>query len=60
MGYLRRRAIFAAFLVFAVSSASLLLTLAAPGDYATDVLGLGASPEDVEALREQASASTGR
>jgi peptide/nickel transport system permease protein len=53
VGYLGRRALFAVFLVFAVSSASLLLALAAPGDYATDVLGLGARPEDVEALRER-------
>jgi peptide/nickel transport system permease protein len=35
----------------AVSSASLLLTRLAPGDFATDVLGVGATPEAVDALR---------
>lgn len=37
--------------MFAVSSASLLLTRLAPGDYASDALGVGASPEAVNALR---------
>ena len=49
--YLLRRLAFAAFLVFAVSSGSLLLTRLAPGDYAIDVLGLGARPETVAELR---------
>jgi peptide/nickel transport system permease protein len=37
--------------VFAVSSAALLLARLAPGDYATDALGVGARPEEVGALR---------
>jgi peptide/nickel transport system permease protein len=37
--------------VLAVSSASLVLTRLAPGDFATDVLGLGATPEAVDAMR---------
>src|SRR5437870_3561644 len=37
--YLLRRLLFALLLVFAVSSASLLLTRLAPGDYATEALG---------------------
>jgi peptide/nickel transport system permease protein len=46
-----RRAALAVFLVFAVSSASLVLVRLAPGDFATGALGLGASPEDVAQLR---------
>ncbi len=45
LSYLLRRLLFAAFLVFAVSSASLVVTRLAPGDYATGALGLGASQE---------------
>ncbi|MEO8257378.1 MAG: ABC transporter permease [Acidobacteriota bacterium] len=43
LSYLLRRLLFALALVFTVSSASLLLTRLAPGDYATDALGIGAS-----------------
>jgi peptide/nickel transport system permease protein len=49
--YLTRRLLFAAFLVFAVSSGSLLLTRLAPGDYAADALGFGARPETVAQMR---------
>lgn len=49
--YLLRRLVFAAFLVFAVSSASLLLTRLAPGDYASGTLGIGASDQAREQLR---------
>ena len=45
LAYLARRLAFAVFLVFAVSSASLVLAKLAPGDFAADSLGLGASPE---------------
>jgi len=45
LSYLLRRLLFAAFLVFAVSSASMLVTRLAPGDYATGALGIGASQE---------------
>lgn len=51
MAYLARRVLFAAFLVFAVSSASLVLTRLAPGDYASDVFGLGARQETVDQMR---------
>jgi peptide/nickel transport system permease protein len=49
--YLARRLIFAAFLVFAVSSASLLLVRLAPGDYATQALGIGAHAEALAQTR---------
>src|SRR4051794_1393956 len=49
--YLARRLAFAVFLVFAVSSASLVLAKLAPGDFAADALGVGASPEAVRAAR---------
>jgi peptide/nickel transport system permease protein len=49
--YLLRRVLSGVLLVFAVSSAALLLTRLAPGDYATESLGLGARPEAVEAMR---------
>jgi peptide/nickel transport system permease protein len=49
--YLARRLVFAAFLVFAVSSATLLLTRLAPGDYAADALGFGARPDTVAQMR---------
>jgi peptide/nickel transport system permease protein len=50
-GYLARRLVFAAFLVFAVSSASLLLVRLAPGDYATQALGIGAHAETLAQTR---------
>jgi peptide/nickel transport system permease protein len=50
-GYLARRLIFAAFLVFAVSSGSLLLVRLAPGDYATQALGIGAHAETLAQTR---------
>ncbi len=40
LAYLLRRLLFAVFLVFAVSSASLVLTRLAPGDFAVDTLGI--------------------
>ena len=49
--YLLRRLAFALVLVFTVSSASLLLTRWAPGDYATDTLGLAGTREQVSAMR---------
>src|SRR5262249_12088951 len=49
--YLARRLAFAIFLVFAVSSASLVLTRLAPGDFAA--AGLPARDETVEQLRER-------
>ena len=51
ISYLFRRLVFAAFLVFAVSSASLLIVELAPGDYVTGSLGMQATPEEVAALR---------
>jgi peptide/nickel transport system permease protein len=49
--YLARRLLFACFLVFFVSSASLVLTRLAPGDYVTETLGVGATPEMIAAAR---------
>ena len=49
--YLLKRFAFAAVLVFAVSSGSLLLTRLAPGDYASDVLGVGAGRAEMAAMR---------
>ena len=49
--YFARRLAFAVFLVFAVSSASLVLARLAPGDYATESLGIGAHRETVEQVR---------
>jgi peptide/nickel transport system permease protein len=46
-----RRLIFALFLVFAVSSASLVLARLAGGDYVTESLGIEASRETVEQAR---------
>jgi peptide/nickel transport system permease protein len=43
--YLARRLLFAIFLVFFVSSASLVLTRLAPGDFVSGTLGIGATPE---------------
>src|SRR3954464_9614531 len=51
VAYLARRLAFAVFLVFAVSSASLVLAKFAPGDFAADSLGLDASPEAIKAAR---------
>ena len=51
IGYIVRRLLFAVVLVFAVSSASLLLARVSPGDYVTDALGAGASREAVEQAR---------
>jgi peptide/nickel transport system permease protein len=49
--YLLRRLAFAVALVFTVSSASLLLTRMAPGDYATEALGVGGGRARVEEMR---------
>ena len=51
--YLIRRLIFAALLVFLVSSASLILARLAPGDFATAVLGDRPRPATVEQIRAQ-------
>jgi peptide/nickel transport system permease protein len=50
--YLARRAVFAAALVAVASSAALLLTRLAPGDFASELLGTGAGAETV--ARERA------
>ena len=49
--YLVRRLVFAALLVFVVGSGALALSRLAPGDYATQTLGLGASPEAIASAR---------
>ena len=51
LSYFLRRLLFAVFLVFAVSSVSLVITRMAPGDYATSTLGLGASQEERAQMR---------
>ena len=51
IAYLARRFAFALFLVFAVSSASLVLAKLAPGDFAAESLGLGASPATIAEAR---------
>jgi len=51
--YIARRLAFAAFLVLAVSSASLVLAELAPGDYASASLGPGARPEALARARER-------
>jgi peptide/nickel transport system permease protein len=51
LAYFARRAAFAVFLVFAVSSASLLLARLAPGDYVSQSMGLGARGETLEQAR---------
>src|SRR5262245_27454676 len=51
--YFLRRAAFAIFLVFAVSSASLLLARLAPGDYLTESMGINTRRETVEEMREK-------
>ncbi len=53
IGYIFRRLVFAIVLVFAVSSASMMLARVAPGDYVTETLGAGARREAVEAARER-------
>lgn len=52
--FLLRRLLFAALLVFVVSSASLLLARLAPGDFAIATLGPGASREQLQQAREEA------
>jgi peptide/nickel transport system permease protein len=49
--YIARRLTFAAFLVFAVSSAAFVLTRLAPGDYVTESLGIDARRETIEQTR---------
>jgi peptide/nickel transport system permease protein len=51
LAYVARRLIFALFLVFAVSSASLVLVRLAPGDYASESLGLAAHAGTVAQTR---------
>jgi peptide/nickel transport system permease protein len=51
LGYFSRRLIFALFLVFAVSSASLVLARLAGGDFVTQSLGIEAHRETVEQAR---------
>jgi peptide/nickel transport system permease protein len=51
--YLVRRLLFAVFLVFAVSSAALVLTRLAPGDFATEVFGVGTNPDTIREFRER-------
>jgi len=51
LAYISRRLMFAVLLVFAVSSASLVLTRLAGGDYAMESLGIGAHAETVEQAR---------
>jgi peptide/nickel transport system permease protein len=51
--YLARRFAFALFLVFAVSSAALVLTRLAPGDFAATTAGIGASRESIARARER-------
>lgn len=51
IAYVVRRALVAVLLVFAVSSASLVLTRLAPGDFVTESLGTLASREAMERMR---------
>jgi peptide/nickel transport system permease protein len=53
MAYVARRLVFAVVLVFAVSSASMLLARLAPGDYVAESLGATARPEQIAAARER-------
>ncbi len=53
LAYIARRLIFAVFLVFAVSSASLVLVRLAPGDYASESLGIAAHAATMEQTRRQ-------
>ncbi len=49
--YLARRLAFAALLVLVVSSGALLLTRLAPGDFASELFGAGATPQSIAADR---------
>ncbi|HUK32842.1 MAG TPA: ABC transporter permease [Vicinamibacterales bacterium] len=49
--YIARRMLFVAVLVFAVSSATLILARLSPGDYVTESLGPRAKRADIEAMR---------
>src|SRR5262249_3705754 len=51
IGYIIRRLLFAIVLVFAVSSASLMLARLAPGDFVSESLGPGARREAIEEAR---------
>ena len=51
IGFVARRLAFAVVLVFAASSASLMLAKLAPGDYVTETLGVNARREVVEEAR---------
>jgi peptide/nickel transport system permease protein len=51
LAYIARRLAFAIVLVFVVSSASLVLARLAPGDFASQSMGLGARRETVEEAR---------
>ena len=51
LAYLARRLLFAVFLVFAVSSVSLVLARLAPGDYATGSIGVGARQDTIARAR---------
>jgi peptide/nickel transport system permease protein len=51
LAYIARRLIFALFLVFAVSSASLVLVRLAGGDFVTESLGIEAHRETIEQAR---------
>jgi len=53
IGYIARRLLFAVLLVFAVSSASLVLARLAPGDFVAESLGVTARREQIEAARER-------
>src|SRR6185295_5987354 len=51
VGYLSRRLLFALFLVFAVSSASLVLARLSGGDFVTGALGIEAHRDTLEQAR---------
>jgi peptide/nickel transport system permease protein len=51
IAYLLRRLAFAVMLVFTVSSASMVLTRMAPGDYATESLGLAGGRARIDEMR---------
>jgi peptide/nickel transport system permease protein len=51
VAYIVRRLAFALFLVFAVSSASLVLARLGPGDFVSQSMGLNARPETIEEAR---------
>ena len=55
LAYISRRLIFALFLVFAVSSASLVLARLAGGDYVTESLGIEAHRETVDQARARSA-----